>query len=189
MDAGAAALCAVHMQAPLPKIDLRPAKTAKLGSREAMPIGAPSAGHGPRPYVARSKGDRHAASLYVGAAGRPAPACKRASTYHVGEVCLLSGRGRSAEHRPRNRSPDRYAVFNSAARDDPRHWRDRAQEARARAWAAICAGLASGPLRSIGVGAHNVPRRRRVHSPDRRGDLSLMFAPRLIPDFKDERPR
>ena len=74
MDAGAAALCAVHMQAPLPKIDLRPAKTAKLGSREAMPIGAPSAGHGPRPYVARSKGDRHGASLYVGAAGRPAPA-------------------------------------------------------------------------------------------------------------------
>jgi len=96
-------------------------------------------------------------------------ACKRASTYHVGEVCLLSGRGRSAEHRPRNRSPDRYAVFNSAARDDPRHWRDRAQEARARAWAAVCAGLASGPLRSIGVGAHNVPRRRRVHSPDEAG--------------------
>ena len=107
-------LCGSHASAP-PKIDLRPAKTTKLGSREAMPIGAPSAGHAPRPYVARSKGDRHAASLYVGAAGRPAPACKRASTYHVGEVCLLSGRGRSAEHRPRNRSPDRYAVFNSAA--------------------------------------------------------------------------
>jgi hypothetical protein len=39
MDAGAAALRAVHMQAPLSKIDLRPAKTAKLGSAEAMPIG------------------------------------------------------------------------------------------------------------------------------------------------------
>jgi hypothetical protein len=27
------------MQAPLPKIDLRPAKTAKLGSAEPVPIG------------------------------------------------------------------------------------------------------------------------------------------------------
>jgi hypothetical protein len=39
MNASAAALCAVHMQAPLPKIDLRPMKTAKLGSTEPMPVG------------------------------------------------------------------------------------------------------------------------------------------------------
>jgi hypothetical protein len=39
MDASAGALRAVDVQAPLSKIDLRPAKTAKLGSAEAMAIG------------------------------------------------------------------------------------------------------------------------------------------------------
>ena len=38
MDAGAAAFRAVHMQAPLSKIDLRPAKAAEFGGAEPVPI-------------------------------------------------------------------------------------------------------------------------------------------------------